>query len=198
MMGLQSFDWAAGSQTLIEPTEGLLATMFAEGYRKAVESHMAGSYGISNTRAADYARERAGTLVTDVDGVTHERVETMLQQLLGDSLDNADVSQADISTAIEGLFDDMSGQRADLIARTELGFAGNRGTISAGRDTGAVAARVSDGTESDTECQDADGQIWTLEEADINALEHPGCGRSFEMLYPEDLDAGDLADLGAQ
>jgi hypothetical protein len=196
---LSAFDWNAGSQVLVDPSADLLARMFATGYSETARAKLTeGAYDLTNERAGAYAHARAAELVTEVDGVTHERVETMLRELLGEGLEDASISQADIADAIAGLFDGMSGERADTIARTELGFAGNRGTIGAGRDTGAVGARVTDGTESDTECQEADGQLWTLEEADLNALEHPNCGRSFEMVYPEELDAAELADLGAE
>jgi hypothetical protein len=194
---LSAFDWNAGSQVLVDPSADLLARMFATGYTKAAKAKATtGTYDLSNERAAAYARARAAELVADVDNVTHERVETMLRDLLGADLEDASVTQADISAAISDLFAGMSTDRADTIARTELGFAANHGTVAAGRDTGAVGARVTDGTESDTECQEADGQLWTLEEADINALEHPSCGRSFEMVYPEELDAAEMADLG--
>lgn len=198
MTDLSAFDWSAGSHVLVDPTADLLARMFAAGYSKAAEGRLTGSYDLSNDRAAAYARARAAELVSEVDGVTHERVEAMLRDLLGESLDDPSVSQADIADAIEELFAGMTPERAEMIARTELGYAGNRGTVAAGRDTGAVAARVSDGTDSDQECADADGQLWTLEEADINALEHPNCGRSFEMVYAEDLSAAEMADLGAE
>jgi osmotically-inducible protein OsmY len=196
---LSAFDWDAGMHVLVDPSADLLARMFAAGYLPVAQAKVAdGAYDLSNTRAAAYARARAAELVAGVDGVTHDQVTTMLRDLLGTGLEDASVSQADIAAAIEDLFAGMTGERAGTIARTELGFAGNRGTIGAGRDTGAIAARVSDGTESDQECQDADGQLWTLDQADENALEHPNCGRSFEMVYADELSDAELADIGDQ
>jgi hypothetical protein len=43
---------------------------------------------------------------------------------------------------------------------------------------GVTHVEVSDGDDDD-DCADADGQVWTLEEALANPIAHPNCVRSF-------------------
>jgi hypothetical protein len=76
-----------------------------------------------------------------------------------------------------------SESRAGLIARTEIANANNLTGTAAYRDSGLVErVEVFDGTEDDA-CAAADGQIWTLDEADANPIEHPNCQRAFAPVF---------------
>jgi hypothetical protein len=54
----------------------------------------------------------------------------------------------------------------------------NVGAILSYREAGLEKVEVLDG-DGDDICAEADGQIWTLEQAEANPLGHPGCTRSF-------------------
>jgi len=41
------------------------------------------------------------------------------------------------------------------------------------------AVQVSDGTDFDDACREADGQVWSLDDAAANPLQHPRCTREF-------------------
>jgi SPP1 gp7 family putative phage head morphogenesis protein len=73
---------------------------------------------------------------------------------------------------------EISKSRATTISRTESAAAYNGGAILAYRDAGVEKVRVLDG-DDDEECAKADGEIWTLEEAEANPTAHPNCTRSF-------------------
>ena len=69
--------------------------------------------------------------------------------------------------------------RAMTIARTETATAYNAAAVGAYEDSGLVGTvEVLDG-DSDAGCAAANGQIWTLEQAAANAIEHPNCVRAF-------------------
>lgn len=69
-------------------------------------------------------------------------------------------------------------RRAQLIANTETGMAMNQGAILSYREAKIEKVEVLDG-DGDDICAEANGQIWTLEQAEENPLGHPGCTRSF-------------------
>ena len=191
---LDRYPWGADIIALVEPTAELLALARALGYREAFRGDLRTGFDVANARAADWARSRAGELVAEIDGVTRARVETLLRGLLGDAFDNSDVSAADIRSALLGEFDQMSVSRADLIADTEIATAAGKGAADAFADTGVAAVLISDGTESDEACAEADGQVWSVEYYAANVLEHPNCGRSATPLSEGEYDPAEVID----
>ena len=88
----------------------------------------------------------------------------------------------------------LSDERASLIARTESGYAYNRGYIEAGIDSGVVIAeRIHDGDSCDP-CSVADGSLWSPEFASAHIIEHPNCFREMEHVYTPDLFPDVTAD----
>jgi hypothetical protein len=79
---------------------------------------------------------------------------------------------------IAGVFDDATALRAETIARTETAYLWNGAAIGGYRSAGIPRVYVYDGS-GDSECADANGSIWTLDEADANPVQHPNCVRSF-------------------
>lgn len=67
------------------------------------------------------------------------------------------------------------------IARSEVARIQNIGSLNRYENRGIRRVHVLDdeGPNSCEECKIANGQIWTLEKAMINELEHPNCVRSF-------------------
>lgn len=69
--------------------------------------------------------------------------------------------------------------QAETIALTEAVHGYNEGTLTVAEMTGATHVYVQDGHDTDEPCQEADGSVWTIEEARERRLEHPRCRRSF-------------------
>jgi HK97 family phage portal protein len=82
-------------------------------------------------------------------------------------------------TGIMGIFDDAVAKRSEVIARTESGMMFSRAAIATYEAGGVKMVEVYDGTEFDAECAAANGQLWSLDEADSNPQEHPNCVRFF-------------------
>ena len=71
--------------------------------------------------------------------------------------------------------------RAETIARTETKTAQNKSSARMLTSTSEVVEGVIvyDGTDDDDACREANGQVWSFEEALQRPLEHPRCVRSF-------------------
>lgn len=71
--------------------------------------------------------------------------------------------------------------RMKRIARTEIAYIQNKGTIASYKNNKVTKVQVLDneGPNSCPECEEANGQIWTLEYAETHELEHPNCVRAF-------------------
>jgi SPP1 gp7 family putative phage head morphogenesis protein len=74
--------------------------------------------------------------------------------------------------------------RAETVARTETATILNRAAIESYREYGVTHVTVMDG-DDDEGCAAADGQVWTLEEAEANPIEHPNCVRDFAPIIGE-------------
>ena len=70
---------------------------------------------------------------------------------------------------------------ARMALRTTSGTLLNNGTLETGAQLNAPGVRVRDG-DYDEECQEADGQAWSITYAMRNLLAHPNCVRSFALL----------------
>jgi len=186
---LDDYPWRQPIKVLVDPTAKLLHSMWAEGYRVAAEGLLGSAFSVPNVAAAAWAAERAGELVTEIDGVTHDRVLSVLRGLLGDAFSNPEVTQADVRATILAAFDGMAKTRADLIARTEVALAAGKGSAAGWKDAGVEYVLISDGDDFDEACLEADGAVWTLDQYDGNILEHPNCGRSASPLSAEEAAA---------
>jgi HK97 family phage portal protein len=90
------------------------------------------------------------------------------------------------------LFDGYADWRVDRIARTEVTRAYNTGSIGQYRDGGVSQVYVTDG-DGDEPCAAADGQTWTLEQAESDPISHPNCTRSFDPIPPDEMPGIQLA-----
>jgi SPP1 gp7 family putative phage head morphogenesis protein len=79
--------------------------------------------------------------------------------------------------------------RALRIARTESALAYNQGTLAGYKANNVSSVIVHDGDSADScaECQEVDGQIWTVEEAAANPVGHPNCVRAFEDIEQNEM-----------
>jgi len=95
---------------------------------------------------------------------------------------------------IQGVFEQASDYRAEMIARTETAQAWNEGAIAAYGDAGVSQVEISDGTAYDSLCADRDGSVVDIDE--IDGLEtHPNDTISFlpiaSSIQPDLTDEGD-------
>ncbi len=85
---------------------------------------------------------------------------------------------AETRSALGDLFDGYQDWRLDRIARTETAAAYNLGQIDQFKSAGVQLVRVIDG-DGDDVCAQANGSLWTLEEAEGTPLGHPNCTRTW-------------------
>ena len=91
-----------------------------------------------------------------------------------------------IAARLRGIVEETYRGRARTIARTELGTAQNTASVMRYRQYGIAKVYVMDNglTDDDPPCQEANGQIWDIEKAQKNPLEHPNCTRAFSPIVP--------------
>jgi SPP1 gp7 family putative phage head morphogenesis protein len=87
-------------------------------------------------RAVNYARERAGELVSDIDEVTRRDLRNVIAQGLEDNL-----SMDELSDLIETSYA-FSEQRADIIAQTEIARANGNGSLEGMRLAREAGVRI--------------------------------------------------------
>lgn len=180
-------------QALLNPTRDVLGRLYALGYSDASRTVAGSAYDVPFGRAAAWADQRAGDLIKGVD----ETVRSEVRRLVAEA-ELAQMTEAALVSELVDLFGTMGAHHPALIADTETAMAANIGNLSAYRDLAITEVMVSDGTESDEECAAADGETWTIDEAEANPLEHPNCGRSFDPILPDEAPAeGAPEDAGA-
>jgi len=120
--------------------------------------------------------DRVAERIVGIEATTRNRVAAYVAKAADDGLSIGQL-RAMIRADSSGAF---SASRAETIARTETGTVYNQATIASYRDSGLVdSVLVFDGQDDDDECRAANGQVWTLDDAEANPLEHPNCRRSF-------------------
>lgn len=176
----QGYDWTRWTRALVNPTKRQLQRIYAQGAEESLATvGLTGAFGLKNPRAVNYARERAAEMVRlDGDKSIVDTTRAMLRQTIEKAISEGASPDELKRRLVE--HHAMSRTRAEMIARSETAMAYNRGTIGGYRESGVVdEVLVVDGTDSDDECAEANGQIWTLEEADANPTAHPNCTREF-------------------
>ncbi len=111
--------------------------------------------------------------ITKIDDATRIKV----GEAISGGLAN-DLSDREIVDRVQGS-GAFSRSRAKMIARTEITIAQNRGQVGGYHAGGVTEVEVSDGTDFDDACKDANGQIWSARYAGQNATAHPNCTRVF-------------------
>ncbi len=187
---MDRYDWSSWVQALFNPTKAQLKRVYAQAGMDALASIRLGeNFHLRDEVAEAYAAQRAAELVGKrwaggelLDNPRQEYAVTeSTRQMLRGTVQRAleeGLSPAKLRDRIEEDFA-FSSTRALTIARTETATAYNRGTIGGYRDSGEVdEVDVVDG-DGDEECAAANGQRWTLEEAEADPLAHPSCTRAF-------------------
>ena len=120
----------------------------------------------------------AGERVVGVSMFTKYKVNQVLLEGAEAAATPAEIAKA-LQTDKGGAF---SRARARTIARTESAIIGNQNSLVAIAGTGAFSSvRVMDneGPNSCQLCKDANGQVWSMEDAFANPVQHPNCVRAF-------------------
>lgn len=141
---------------------------YAEGYAAAYDSIDVPLSDAEISRAMDTTGR-----ITRIDNTTKEKVGAVLSKGLAE-----DWTDAQIVEGVQGS-GAFGRSRAELIARTEITVAQNRGQIAGYGEGGITKVEVHDGIDFDVECQQANGEIWSTKQADAYPIAHPNCTRSF-------------------
>jgi SPP1 gp7 family putative phage head morphogenesis protein len=137
----------------------------------ATERAMAGKADPFTERVEAELGRRTGLRIKGINETTRDAVADAIRQGFEEGL-----SPAEIADRIELLpaFDEA---RAEMVARTETGFAYNAAAVESYREFGIDSVEVIDG-DGDEICAHADGAIWSLDEANADPLGaselHPG------------------------
>lgn len=160
---------------------------------KALRPHVAGIAATVTTKAAERLGQRAkadpfadrveqelltrtGLRIVGINATTRDAVADAIRQGFADGL-----TVDEVATLIEEL-PTFDAARAELVARTESGYAYNHAAVESYREFGIERVEVIDG-DFDAVCAAAAGQTWTLDEANANPLGHPNCTRDFAPVF---------------
>lgn len=133
-----------------------------------------------------YAEKRTAELVGTGKNPAYSLDQSTRDMLRSDLVDmmNEGMTPQEIADSLQENYA-FSETRSMMIARSETGFAWNRGAIKMYSESGVKLVYVHDG-DYDEDCRAANGQIWSADYAQINALAHPNCVRSFSPCLEPD------------
>lgn len=182
---VEAFDWAAYAKTLGEVLSPFYAeTLLKAGVRAARAA--GGEWRPNDPYVQTFLTQYVGERIVQIEGTTKQAVVDLVQRTLasqepGSAFDLG----ASIRDAVREEFAGYERWRADRIARTESAIASNHGDILGYEQAGVGEVEVLDGT-NDDECAEANGQIWTTEEALADPVAHPNCQRSWAPVVPDE------------
>lgn len=171
-----------------------LSTIFGASAEDTIRTESLGlNWDWVDEGALRYARERAGELVgMKWDGTqwvenpnpqwaitetTRARVNELADEAVREGWSPQRLQEALEET---GLFGEA---RAEMIARTEVAIAENKGQVETMKEAGFDRVYVYDG--DCDECAEIDGKVASIEWASANPTQHPNCVRAFSGA-PED------------
>jgi SPP1 gp7 family putative phage head morphogenesis protein len=121
-------DWSV----LIDPTEEELSALYAAGLSTGLPLVGLGvDLDQANERSVDWARDRAGSLITQIEENTRDMLRDTVAQAIEEGW-SADELAHEIAGSIG-----FSDERAQTIARTETIAANNQGNLAAYKDAAA-------------------------------------------------------------
>lgn len=129
--------------------------------------------------------DRLSSRLDTVNETTRSRIKNQLDLGRQRSYSTSQIANgvpAENYLGIAGVFDSAVETRAPLIAKTELAVVYNISSLGAYHQIGVGRVEVVDG-ENDKACRDARGQVWSLEQAVLAPIAHPGCLRSFAPIF---------------
>lgn len=155
MAALELGDWSEISDS----AKAYLVDVFQAGGEAALEDVLkrgaAALFDALNPRATAYAASRGAELVTLVSDSTKEGLRGLIEAAFEDGM-----TPAQLAAEIRGSYW-FSEDRADMIARTELGMAHVQGSLEGWKESGVVGGKsvlLSNDHEGDDECDDAEAE----------------------------------------
>jgi len=175
--------WDEGLRDWILASEPYIAKILGIGAGHAISSaRFSTMFNLENPRAVSWMGQWGATRITKVDAETKRVVREYLSGAISEGQ-----GVAEMEKGLGELFDGWirgapyKQSRAEKIARTETGFAYNSGSLLGYQANGVRHVKVMDdeGPNSCDACREANGQIWDIEFAINNPLQHPSCVRAF-------------------
>jgi hypothetical protein len=188
---LDAFDWDAWRRSLEKKYRRWYRETMTRAGEAATSDWVAGSPYVTK-----FADRYIGERVTQISERTRGRIrEIVLANLDAGAADRA-VSVTELGAQIKNAFGSMARSRSQMIARTETVIANNHGTLFGFVREGYNFVLVSDGSEGSIacNCDEVNGQIWPLEKALANPIEHPNCTRSFTPISDEEAAAEGVSE----
>lgn len=133
--------------------------------------------GLRSEKEIDYealAAKLVGPSVKSIQTTLRDQIVTKV----GDAVDGT-ATPGEIEQIIRDAVTSWRTDKLDGIAITEAVKSYNEGTLAVAEGAGSKEVYVTDGTDTDEPCIEANGQTWTIEKARANLLEHPRCRRAF-------------------
>jgi len=186
---------------LAEALKGPLAEAYLDGETLAADAGgIEIQFGLTDEAATEYAEKRGAELLgmrvlEDGSIVPNPNARWNVSDTVRDQVKNTLTRGLEEGWTLEQVRDAVEGgpiweSRADVIARTEVGFALNRGTVDTYRGAGIEKVSVLDGPGCLKEGHDdmkagVNGQRWSVEDAEEYPLGHPNCRRDFAPVMEE-------------
>ena len=173
-----------GFAVLIDPTQQLLQSVFAQGVTAAqtqigFQPGDMKTFGLTNQAAIDYAQTRSAYLVTSVTDTTRDILRGLVTQAMQDNWSTDELADQIEESAAFGSY------RSEMIARTEIAQADIRGNMSLYENSGLVTEKIwvlanggADKCCDDCEANADEGEIPFNEEfqsGDDAPTAHPNC-----------------------
>lgn len=172
------------SSSIWKTFQSMVAAALERGARDAISTATIhhGSQGLTVDPDADYDA-MAKEIVFRSNGV-REITETLRDSVVT-KLGNVEDRDAADKIVRDSITAWRTG-KAETIAITEATEAYNEGSLSVFENSGVTDVFVFDGHDSDQPCIDANGSIWSIDEARSRRTEHPRCRRAFSAIQPVD------------
>jgi hypothetical protein len=163
-----------------------LAPKMTQIYRDLVESSgdaLAKAHSVSFDMDDPFLQEHMtgyiGERITQLSRTSKKDVTRALTSALSSGKDLGIADLRDLITdTVREKFDGYEAWRSLRIARTESAIGYNHGNVLGAAQAGFGEVDVIDGTD-DEECDEANGDTWTIDEALDDPIAHPNCVRTF-------------------
>ena len=164
--------------------QGLLEDTLQRGATSAVASAVVqqGSEGVRPEDDLDYEAIAKGVIYRPdgVKGITDNLKQEIVQKV-SDAVEKGK-DRREVEAVIRESIDFWRQGHSETVAMTEAVHAYNEGTLAVFDSAGIENVLVYDGEDHDDACADANGRVWTIEQARERRLEHPRCRRAFIAL----------------
>ena len=175
---LDDFDWDRWSRRIKQAIDPHYTAIAIEQGDRTVEAFdLDDEFDAADPFVTKFFTQYLGERITQIDETTRNKIRAVLQDAI-ESHESASMQElAGLIREAAGDAYAFSASRALTIARTETAFAWGHGAGLAFKQNGIERVVISDG-DSDPECEQADGETWSVDEYLANVIEHPSCVRS--------------------